>query len=1010
MMGIDLGSEFFKVTVIRPGKPFMMMENLLSKTKTENALGLKDDEITYAYDALAKKAKSPLNVFYYFSEYLGRKYDDKFVTEYMKDFFQSYDISANNETESITFNFKYSNKDEQLSIVEIYSMIFDYIKYLSEKFAKIEMTDAFIAILSFFDYQQRQAIADAIKISKLKLAGVESENLAAAVQFQLKRVFYNETFYIIYNMGSSYTQTSLISFKTIFEMKNNKSVDIGNEINVIGEAYDEKLGGKYFDKNLCKLMMEKFDKLPIRKGKQSVINNKKVYEKVRPWAIKYKEVLSANKEAFITVIGVEGGDDLQTKITRDEFEEINKDVIDKVYSPIEDLLKKTNMTLNNISQIELIGGSIRIPAVQETIKQKLGNFSDILGIHMNGDDSMAFGAAYMCANSSKNFLGSRKTFIQNGANERFKFYLSNLENKTQPFKYCEEGEDSKDKNCVKKLKKEKEIFPLRHKYNSKRSIEIEQDTNVLVKITEEFPGKFAERDLKYFEITGVPEAIEKMKKDNVTSTPKINIKFIYTKGGQIELDSYIKYKYPKYFSKDFYYIKNFTEPLPKEEIEKINAILNKSIVISEYEMRNLIKNTTKIKKDNETKQDNKTKDENKTNEEKIDDNKNKEDNSNEFNNTNDNSSDINSTKGNSTKKEKNKKKQKKNKKKEKEKEKPVPSNYTYNNTLYITTKEQTRLKNLKKIGQKKDEEETIYLNIKDIHLLSPKPMNETQIQNSIKKIKRLKEIDTNRTKLIEKRNKLEALIFNRKEYLDGEYAKIYLKPEEIENATVFINNKSLWYEDDGYAAPYDILDKEINNITKYFKEYERREKRHYDRAVAINKFLNDLNSTERRVDKVLKEKPWTFEYFNNTFLKEYNETIQWFNITYFRQENTPHWEPEVLDPYILNLKMDSLRQHLYEMTMMKNLTEEEKVKEKEKKDKKKKKKKIGDIDLDDILNKNKEDDINDFFEKYNISREEFEKKIYNDTAKNKTENSKDIKDTNDKKEKNSNDDKKQTDL
>ena len=144
----------------------------------------------------------------------------------MEDFFQSYNISAENETETITFNFKYNNKDEKLSIVEIYSMIFNYIKFLSEKFTKIEMTDAFITIPSFFDYQQRQAVVDAIKISKLKLAGVVSENLAAAVQFQLKRVFYNEKLYIIYNMGSSYTQTSLVSFKTNFENKNNKTVDI----------------------------------------------------------------------------------------------------------------------------------------------------------------------------------------------------------------------------------------------------------------------------------------------------------------------------------------------------------------------------------------------------------------------------------------------------------------------------------------------------------------------------------------------------------------------------------------------------------------------------------------------------------------------------------------------------------------------------------------------------------------------------------------------------------------
>ena len=984
MMGIDLGSEYFKVTVIKPGKPFMMLENLISKTKTELSVGLKDDEITYAYDALAKKVKAPANIFNYFSEYLGRKHDDLFVKEYMEKFYQSYNITADNETETITFNFKYDKNDEQISVVELYSMIFDYIKTLSERFTKIEMTDAFITIPSFFDYEQRQAISDAIKISKLKLAGVVSENLAAAVQFQLKKVFENETYYIIYNMGSSFTQTSLVSFKTLYEMKNNKSVDIGNEIRIFGESYNEKIGGKVFDKNMVKLMMKKFDELPIRKGKKPIMDNKKIYEKLRPSARKYKEVLSANKEVFITVMGVEGGNDLQTKVTREEFEEMNKYILSEVYTPIEDVLKKSNLTINDISQIELIGGSIRIPSIQEEIKKKLGEKSDILGIHMNGDDSMAFGAAYMCANSSKNFLGSRKTFMQNGANEKFKFYLKNLENSTIKYNYCKDGEDiSKMKDitsCDLKLEKDKEIFPMRHKYNSKRSIEIEHNTNMEIRITEEFPGKFPERDLKKYEITGVPEAIEQMKKDNVTTMPKIKIQFIYTKAGLIELESLIKYKYPRYFSKDFYYTKNYTEPLPKEEIEKINEILNKSVVLSEYEMKKLVKNTT-----NNTEAE--------VDEDDLDDidDDDDEDILNQ-NNTKENNNDTLNNKTISKKK-----------KKAVNRYKPTPSNYTYNNTLYITTEEKKRLKNLKKIGQKKEEEERIYLDIKEIHLISPKPMNETQIQNSRKKLSRFIEVDTNRTKLIEQKNKLEILIFQRKEWLENENSKPYLKPEEFENSTNFINNKSLWFEDESYAASYETLEKVIKNITNYFKPYDRRQKRHYDRLQALNKFFNDLNSTEKRVTKILKDKPWTAEYFNTTFMKEYNETMDWFNKTYTEQEALKHWEPEVLTPYMLNKKMDKLRNHLYEMTTMKNLTKEEREKEKEKKKKKdRKKNKFGDIDLDDILKKNKEDDLEDLFKKYNISKEDFEKKIMNDTLNNN--NKTNITDT----EKNEN--KKETDL
>ena len=980
MMGIDLGSEYFKVTVIKPGKPFMMLENLISKTKTELSVGLKDDEITYAYDALGKKAKAPSNIFNYFSEFLGRKYNDSFIKEYMDKFFMSYNITSDNETESITFNFKYNKNDEQISIVELYSMLFNYIKMLSERFTKIEMTDAFITIPSFFDYEQRQAISDAIKISKLKLAGVVSENLAAAVQFQLKKVFENETFYIIYNMGSSFTQASLVSFKTIYEKKNNKSVDIGNEIKIYGESYNEKIGGKVFDKNMVRLMMKKFDSLPQRKGKKSILDNKKIYEKLRPSARKYKEVLSANKEVFITIMGVEGGDDLQTKITRDEFEEINKYLINEVYSPIDDVLKKSNLTINNISQIELIGGSIRIPAIQDELKKNLGEKSDILGAHMNGDDSMAFGAAYMCANSSKNFLGSRKTFMQNGANEKFKFYLNNLENASNPYNYCKENESDKT-NCHIKIQKDKEIFPLRYKYNSKRSIEIEVNTNIEVKITEEFPGKFLERDLKKYEITGVPEAIEQMRKDNVTSLPKMKIQFIYTKAGLIELDSYIKYKYPRYYCKDFYYTKNFTEPLPKEEIEKIDDILNKSKVLSEYEMKKLIKNTT-----------NETETEDDDDLDNIDDEN--DDEENDINNT---KVINNETKGN----KENNVTNKKNKKKKIKKIKPVPSNYTYNNTLYITTEEKRRLKNLKKIGQRKDEEEKIYLEIKEYHLISPKPMNESQILKSRQKLERFIEVDTNRTKIIEKKNKLEILIFQRKEWLESEHSKPYLKPGELENSTIFINNKSLWFEDESYSANYETLDKVIKNITNYFKPFDRRQKRHYDRVQAINKFFNDLNSTQKRLVKILTDRPWTEEYFNTTFMKEYNETLDWFNKTYKQQEATPHWEPEVLSPFMLNKKMDNLRQYLYEMTQMKNLTKEER--EKEKKKKNKKKNKIGDIDLDDILHKKDDNDLDELFKKFNISKEEFDKKVLNDSLNTNKTN---VTNTNENKNKN----KKETDL
>ena len=84
MIGVDLGSEYFKICLIKPGKPFTIVENLQSKLKTPTAIALKDDEITYDAEALNKKARFPKNIFTYFEDFLGEKYNSSYVNRIMK--------------------------------------------------------------------------------------------------------------------------------------------------------------------------------------------------------------------------------------------------------------------------------------------------------------------------------------------------------------------------------------------------------------------------------------------------------------------------------------------------------------------------------------------------------------------------------------------------------------------------------------------------------------------------------------------------------------------------------------------------------------------------------------------------------------------------------------------------------------------------------------------------------------------------------------------------------------
>ena len=986
MIGVDLGSEFFKVTVIKPGKPFMMMENLQAKTKTPNVIGLKDNEITFDNEALAKKGRIPQNIFNFFSEYLGRTHDNIFVQNYLKDFFVAYNISSNNESQSIEFNLKFNNKDEKLTIEELYAMLFNHIKFLSEKFAKIEIVDVFITVPSNFDYHQRQAISQAVEISKLNLMGIVTENIAAAVQFQLKKNFENETFYIIYNMGSSTTDVSLVSFKTVYSFKDNKTIDLGNEVKVYGEYCNEKLGGKYFDKNLIEFIMNKFDELPQRKGKESIKLSKninKIFEKLRSSAIKYKEILSANKEAYIAIIGLDQGIDLQTKITREEFNSINSELISQIYYPIEFLLNKTNITLDQINQIELIGGGIRVPVVQEELKNNLNNYSNLLGTHMNGDDSMAFGAAYFAANASQHFRGSRKTFIENGADENFRIYLKNfIHENNSNITFCNENDNNEKilfDHCMHLLNKNSTLFPLRYNFDNVRSVSFSHDSDILVNVTEEFPYYFDERDLIVFEVTGMQKVIQEMKNDNVSSIPKVNLKFKYGKGGQISLRAFASYNVDKYYNNYFFYSKNKSEPLPEEEINEINDMLNKSKVISKKEMKKLYTNYTESLKNltNQTNENNteinSTESNNNNTNEKIEKNENEthfEKYDNETNKTIDDP--IKEAINRQIKKPK----------------LIIPNNFTFNDTLYITEDlKETLLKKLK-IGEKKVYTEEIDLNVKEVYTSLPKALSKEQIRHSKNKLKHFEEVDLNRTKLIEKKNTFESLIYSHKEWIENPNSKNFSLENEFEESLLFLNNKSSWYEDEGYSATYEILDKEIRNITRHFSKYEKRVKIFVDRMEALKKFYIDLNNTFIKIAKLLKDKPYTEDYYNNTFLKDYNSVINWLNESLTNQSQISLAEKPILTAEKINSKSDIIRRSYYKMTQVK------KPKEEKKKDKK----------VDSLFD---EDNLEELIKKYNVTREEIEKmqkEIEDEMKLNKTKNNDTIvnetnfNDTNDKKD------------
>lgn len=602
LLGIDFGTEYIKVTVLKPNSPFKMVENIQSKTKTPAALAFKDEERLFGADALGKKVRFPKQVFVYMHEFLGKKYDSTQVKKFMEDFFVSYETEEDQERKTYNFKINFNKENFVFSTEEIFGMLFRYIKFLSDKYAESNIRDCVVTVPAFFGYRERTAIAQAVELSNLKLQALITENSAAAVQYSIDKQFNKTENIIFYNMGSSYVQASLVSYVSTFETKNNKTTELKRKINVLAESWDKYAGGNRVNYNFIRYLMKLFDGMDSRKNKPSVQKDFRVAERILPSVLKYKEILSANKYTPVNILGVENGQNLEGKIDRETFEEINKDVFDRIYNPIEKVLKIANMTIDEISQIELLGGSVRIPKIQEVLKTKVN--PSLIGQHMNGDDSMALGACFHSANFSSLFKGGKKMEFYHGANYGIKINVKNLnieelqvnseEQKT--LYYCTDDFNSTEvvNDCVRKYDKNANLYKIRNLPDSLKKVGFKYDNDLEIKVYQFFDEENIEHadrqeieqnsHILNLKVKGIKNAIEFFAKENVTSMPKIELKFDLDRKGLITLKAEAVNYIHLYFNAftgpngatEFIFTPDYVEPYNQTVLEEELRMLNET--------------------------------------------------------------------------------------------------------------------------------------------------------------------------------------------------------------------------------------------------------------------------------------------------------------------------------------------------------------------------------------------------------------------------------------------------
>ena len=404
LIGFDFGSNFMKATLVKAGKPFSIIENTASKRKTETMVTIGAENRLFGADSFLESSKYPQTTFAQLHRLFGVPFDSDKVATLKKDRFLFNEFVADERglvAWKITrpANGDEDPKEEQILFSEeVVAMLFGYVKMLAEIQAETTVRDCVITIPSWFTYDQRLMIKDAAELANLKVLQLVHENTAAATMFAIDNKIEADKSKVVmfYNMGSMDTEVQIARYSLL----NTTAKKSSPYIEILSETSDPELGADDLQDSLVRILAEKFDNLPERKGKQPVLGDTRAVIRLKKEAVKIMEILSANKFANIKVPELLDYVTLQFNLEREEFEQANKAFFARVVVPANKALEKAGLTMDDIDELELLGGGVRVPMVTETLQAALGKEASV---HLNGDEAMCFGAAFIASNSSADF-------------------------------------------------------------------------------------------------------------------------------------------------------------------------------------------------------------------------------------------------------------------------------------------------------------------------------------------------------------------------------------------------------------------------------------------------------------------------------------------------------------------------------------------------------------------------------------------------------------------------------
>ena len=428
VLGIDLGTEYIKAALVKPGIPLEIVLTKDSKRKETAAVAFKPlrarvstaesdayPERVYGGDAVALSARFPSDVYTNLKPLLGLKLSDDLVAEYGGTH-SGLQMVESSQTGSIAFKSDcFVSEEEPWSIEELLAMELKNIKGNAENMAGkgSVISDTVITIPSFYTVEERRAITVAAELAGLRVLSLISDGLSVGVNYATSRTFptVNEggkpEYHLVYDMGAGSTSATILKFqgRVVKDVgKYNKTIQ---EVQVLGTGWDKNLGGDALNRVVLEDMIEKIVSTTHMKNlsllSKHVRSHGRTMAKLWKEAERIRQVLSANTETSTSFEGLYYEDfTFKYKLSRADFEKLASAYLDRVQHPIEDALQSAKLSLTDLESVILHGGAVRTPFVQKQLEAIVKN-SEKIRTNVNADEAAVFGAAFKAAAISPSF-------------------------------------------------------------------------------------------------------------------------------------------------------------------------------------------------------------------------------------------------------------------------------------------------------------------------------------------------------------------------------------------------------------------------------------------------------------------------------------------------------------------------------------------------------------------------------------------------------------------------------